>query len=76
VPDFDRLVKAYDIRGTVPDEMNAGVARDVGALFVRLTGALRLAVARDMRDSSPDLAAALAEGAAAAGADVLVRGRP
>jgi Phosphoglucomutase/phosphomannomutase, alpha/beta/alpha domain I len=52
VPDFDRLVKAYDIRGTVPDEMNAGVARDVGALFVRLTGTRRLAVARDMRDSS------------------------
>jgi phosphomannomutase len=74
VPDFDRLVKAYDIRGTVPDEMNAGVARDVGALFVRLTGTRRLAVARDMRDSSPALAAALAEGAAAAGADVLDAG--
>ena len=39
--DFGRLVKAYDIRGTVPDEMNAGIARDVGALFVRLTGARR-----------------------------------
>ncbi len=75
MPDFDRLVKAYDIRGTVPDEMNAGVARDVGALFVRLTGTRRLAVARDMRDSSPALAAALAEGAAAAGADVLDAGR-
>lgn len=72
--DFDRLVKAYDIRGTVPDEMNAATARDVGALFVRLTGARRLAVARDMRDSSPALAAALAEGAASAGADVLDAG--
>jgi phosphomannomutase len=74
VADFDRLVKAYDIRGTVPDEMNAGIARDVGALFVRLTGTRRLAVARDMRDSSPALAAALAEGAASAGADVLDAG--
>ena len=74
VADFSRLVKAYDIRGTVPDEMNADVARDVGALFVRLTGTRRLAVARDMRDSSPALAAALAEGAASAGADVLDAG--
>ena len=74
MPDFDRLVKAYDIRGTVPDEMNAGVARDVGALFVRLTGTRRLAIARDMRDSSPALAVALAEGAASAGADVLDAG--
>ena len=74
MPDFEQLVKAYDIRGTVPDEMNAGVARDVGALFVRLTGTRRLAIARDMRDSSPALAAALAEGAASAGADVLDAG--
>jgi len=44
VADFDRLVKAYDIRGTVPDEMNAGIARDVGALFVRLTGTSRNAL--------------------------------
>jgi phosphomannomutase len=72
--DFDRLVKAYDIRGTVPDELNATVARYVGALFVRLTGNRRLAVARDMRDSSPELASALAAGAASAGADVLDAG--
>ena len=72
--DFDRLVKAYDIRGTVPDEMNTRVARDVGALFVRLTGTRKLAVARDMRDSSPELAAALADGAVSAGADVLDAG--
>jgi Phosphoglucomutase/phosphomannomutase, alpha/beta/alpha domain I len=72
---LDRLaVKAYDIRGTVPDELNTRVARDVGALFVRLTGTSRLAVARDMRDSSPWLAAALADGAASAGADVLDAG--
>jgi phosphomannomutase len=74
VADFNLLVKAYDIRGTVPDEMNTGIARDVGALFVRLTGTRRLAVARDMRDSSPGLAAALADGAALAGADVLDAG--
>ena len=72
--DFSRLVKAYDIRGVVPAEMNAGVARDVGALFVRLTGARQLMVAHDMRASSPSLAAAFAEGATAAGADVIDAG--
>jgi phosphomannomutase len=74
VADFNRLVKAYDIRGIVPDEMNIRVARDVGALFVRLTGTRKIAVARDMRDSSPELADALADGAASAGADVLDAG--
>jgi phosphomannomutase len=74
VPDFDRLVKACGIGGTVPDEMNALVAQDVGAVFARLTGARHLAVARDMRGSSPALAAALAGGVAAAGADVLDAG--
>ena len=39
MPDFDRLVKAFGIGGTVPDEMNTLVARDVGAVFARLTGA-------------------------------------
>jgi phosphomannomutase len=54
--------------------MNTTVARDVGALFVRLTGARRLMVAHDMRESSPQLAVAFAEGATAAGADVVHAG--
>jgi len=54
--------------------MNRAVARDVGTLFVRLTGAGRLMVAHDMRESSPGLAAAFAEGATAAGADVVHAG--
>jgi phosphomannomutase len=74
VTDYNRLVKAYDIRGTVPAEMNAAVARDVGMLFVRLTGAGRIMVARDMRESSPALAASFAGGATAAGADVVDAG--
>ncbi|HUZ25367.1 MAG TPA: phosphomannomutase/phosphoglucomutase [Streptosporangiaceae bacterium] len=72
--DYNRLVKAYDIRGIVPAEMNRAVARDVGTLFVRLTGAGRLMVAHDMRESSPGLAAAFAEGVTAAGADVVHAG--
>jgi len=74
VADYNRLVKAYDIRGIVPAEMNRAVARDVGTLFVRLTGAGRLMVAHDMRESSPGLAAAFAEGVTAAGADVVHAG--
>jgi phosphomannomutase len=71
VTDFNALVKAYDIRGVVPGQMNEQIAGKVGALFVRLTEAPLVAVAHDMRDSSPGLAAAFAEGARVAGADVL-----
>jgi phosphomannomutase len=74
VADFSQLVKAYDIRGTVPDQMNDGIARQAGALFASLTRATLIAVAYDMRDSSPGLAQAFAEGAAAAGTDVVNAG--
>jgi phosphomannomutase len=74
VADLSHLIKAYDIRGTVPDQMNADIAREVGSLFIRLTESAQVAVAHDMRESSPALAAAFAEGAAAAGADVVNAG--
>jgi phosphomannomutase len=74
MPDYSRLVKAYDIRGEVPAQLDTRIAADVGALFVRLTGASRIVVARDMRGTSPALAEALAAGANAAGADVLDAG--
>lgn len=72
--DYKRLVKAYDIRGEVPTQMNAAVAEKVGELIVRLTGADQIAVARDMRVSSPVLAAAVAAGANRQGADVIDAG--
>jgi phosphomannomutase len=71
VTDYSSLVKAYDIRGLVPEQMNPGLARRVGAAFVELTGAAELVVAFDMRDSSPELAHAFGEGAASHGADVI-----
>jgi len=74
VPDLARIVKAYDIRGVVPDELDEGVARDVGAAFVRVLGAKSIVTAYDMRDSSPGLARAFAEGATAQGADVVEAG--
>jgi phosphomannomutase len=72
--DLSAIVKAYDIRGVVPDQLDADVARAVGAAFVRLTGAGRVVTAHDMRESSPVLAAAFADGAVAQGADVVETG--
>lgn len=72
--DYNRLVKAYDIRGQVPAELNEDVARKVGHLFTYLTGASRIVVAHDMRESSPALAKAFIDGAAAQGADVVDAG--
>jgi phosphomannomutase len=77
--DLSTIVKAYDVRGTVPDQLDESVARAIGTALVetlRAGGeqADRVVVAHDMRDSSPGLAAAIADGATAAGADVLDAG--
>ena len=74
VPDLARIVKAYDIRGVVPDELDESVAHDVGAAFVRLLEADTIVTGYDMRESSPGLARAFAEGATAQGADVIEAG--
>jgi phosphomannomutase len=74
VRNLSSIVKAYDIRGVVPDQLDEQVARAVGAAFARVTGAERIVTARDMRESSAPLAAAFAEGATAQGADVLDAG--
>ena len=76
---LDSIVKAYDIRGLVPDQLNEDVARAIGSSFVlalREAGepAGSVVVAYDMRESSPGLAAAFAEGARAVGAAVLDAG--
>ena len=68
---LERVFKAYDIRGTVPDQVDADLARATGAAFVDVTGTDRLVLGHDMRPSSPELAGAFADGAAAAGADVV-----
>jgi phosphomannomutase len=70
------VFKAYDVRGTVPDQVDEDLARAVGAAFVEVTGAVEggAVVGHDMRPSSPGLARAFAEGAACAGADVTMIG--
>ncbi len=68
---LDTIFKAYDIRGVVPDQLDASVARAVGSAFSRFTGAPRILIGRDMRSSGEELAAAFAEGVTGAGADVV-----
>ena len=69
--DLDTIFKAYDVRGVYPDELDEGLARRIGAAFVRFTGFDRVVLGRDMRLSSPPLAAAFAAGASAAGAAIV-----
>jgi phosphomannomutase len=65
------IFKAYDIRGTYPDEIHEEGARAIGAAFVAYLEAKRIGVGRDMRLSSPSLAAAFIDGATSQGADVV-----
>jgi phosphomannomutase len=72
--DLASIVKAYDIRGVVPDQLDEGVAEAVGAAFARVTGAATIVTMHDMRTSSAPLAEAFGRGVAAQGADVLAGG--
>ncbi len=65
------IFKAYDVRGVYPGEVNEEAARAIGAAFVAYLHATRIAVGRDMRLSSPAIAAAFIDGATSQGADVV-----
>jgi phosphomannomutase len=69
--DLDRIFKAYDVRGVVPDDLDADLVRDIGAAFAAWSGAPSIVVGRDCRLSSPELAAAIADGATSQGIDVV-----
>ena len=71
---LDALFKAYDVRGTVPDQIDDVLARRIGSAFVAVTGADKVVVGHDMRPSSPGMSRAFAEGATSAGADVVLIG--
>jgi phosphomannomutase len=72
--DITALVKAYDVRGVVPDELDEHIARAIGAAFIDVTGADRIVTAHDMRDTGPGLARAFGEGAIRRGASVVEAG--
>ncbi|MDQ6896676.1 MAG: phosphomannomutase/phosphoglucomutase [Actinomycetota bacterium] len=72
------FIKAYDVRGVVPDQLDDEVARAIGAAFAEVVavpeGAAGVVIGYDMRPSSPTLSRAFAEGVAAAGVDVTLIG--
>ncbi|MGW3459945.1 phosphomannomutase/phosphoglucomutase [Streptomyces olivaceoviridis] len=68
--DLSQIVKAYDVRGVVPDQWDEALAGLFGAAFAEVTGASAIVVGHDMRPSSPGLSRAFARGAADRGADV------
>jgi len=76
VRDLGQIVKAYDIRGLVPEQWDDTVAGALGAAFARLcleegSASGRIVIGRDMRDSSPHLAGAFAAGVTSQGLDVV-----
>jgi phosphomannomutase len=71
VADLDRIFKAYDVRGVVPDELDASLVRRIGAAFAAWSGAGRVLLGRDCRPSSPELADALSDGIVSQGSDVV-----
>ncbi|GAA0988701.1 phosphomannomutase/phosphoglucomutase [Nocardiopsis tropica] len=72
--DLGSIFKAYDVRGVIPDTLNADIARAIGAAFARVVGGEAVVVAHDMRPSSPELAAAFSEGVTGQGLDVVFTG--
>jgi phosphomannomutase len=68
---LDTIFKAYDVRGVVPDQLDADTARAIGSAFARFAKAPRVLVARDMRPSGEELSRAFAEGATSEGVDVV-----
>jgi phosphomannomutase len=71
VAQLDAIFKAYDIRGTYPDQLDESTARAVGSAFATFAKSARIAVARDMRPSGVALASAFEDGARACGTEVI-----
>jgi len=68
---LSEIVKAYDIRGTVPDQLDAAVAHALGVGFGRFVDVDRIVVGRDMRPSGPELVDAFVDGVMGCGIDVI-----
>ena len=77
-PRLHDFVKAYDVRGLVPEELNPVVATALGSAFAQVVvipeGARSMVIGHDMRSSSPQLSRAFASGVAAQGVDVTMIG--
>ncbi len=77
-PTLSDFIKAYDVRGLVPQQLDARVSRAIGSAFAELVagpeGARGVVIGHDMRPSSPELSRAFAEGVAQLGLDVTLIG--
>jgi phosphomannomutase len=75
LPDLSRLIKSYDVRGVVGEDLTEEVATAIGAAFadtiVIPDGASQVAIGHDMRETGPGLAAAVARGLTSRGIDVI-----
>ncbi|MFD6073225.1 MULTISPECIES: phosphomannomutase/phosphoglucomutase [Amycolatopsis] len=73
MPDLSGIVKAYDIRGVVGEQLDAALVRDLGSAFALLIKpeSDSVVIGHDMRDSSPELSAAFADGVTSQGLDVV-----
>ncbi|GDY01127.1 phosphomannomutase/phosphoglucomutase [Planctomycetota bacterium] len=65
------IFKAYDIRGTYPDQIDERMARKIGAAMVKFLNAKRLVVGRDMRTMAPSVQDAVIDGILSQGCDVV-----
>jgi phosphomannomutase len=78
LPDLSSIIKAYDVRGVVPDEWDEEISRAIGAAFAEFvigdSGATAVVTAHDMRESSIPLSRAFAEGVMSRGVDVVEAG--
>ncbi len=68
---MDQVFKAYDIRGTVPDQLDAGMCRAIGRAVARFAEAPQVLMARDMRQSGVELSRAFSDGVRSEGVDVI-----
>lgn len=68
---LDHIVKAYDVRGTTPDQMNDEVAFALGVAFAEFVDGTTILVARDMRTTGESLSAAFADGVMSRGKNVI-----
>ena len=67
---LEQVFKAYDVRGTVPDQLDADMCRAIGRAMARFAGAREILVARDMRESGVELSGAFSDGVRSEGVDV------
>ena len=72
--DLSRSFKAYDVRGRIPDELNPDAVYRIGRAYAAWLRPRRVAVGRDIRQSSEEFANALISGLTESGVDVVVSG--